>query len=238
MDAFLQAAIDEAQTGAGRGGHPHRLGSGDRRARSSAGGTTAGCNAAAPSCTPRWTAWKTAAGSRHATIVVRFSIPRFRPATCAAGRPCSIGFGRIVIGENQTFQGPEEYVRSRGVQLDIRNDPDCIRLDARIHRRQTRTLERRHRRVTALCRRSAACRVIHRRAAGPPPSPPIASELRRAVARRYRHPAADKQTDSISTSVQSPRDARPRNCRAAPCRRTTGRSGERPIAGFRRRHRS
>ena len=35
---------------------------------------------------------------------------------------------RIVIGENVTFQGPEDYVRSQGVQLDIRQDPACIQL--------------------------------------------------------------------------------------------------------------
>jgi cytosine deaminase len=35
---------------------------------------------------------------------------------------------KIVIGENQTFEGPEEYVRSRGVELVILNEPECIQL--------------------------------------------------------------------------------------------------------------
>jgi cytosine deaminase len=35
---------------------------------------------------------------------------------------------RIVIGENVTFKGPEEYVRSQGVQLEVRQDPACIQL--------------------------------------------------------------------------------------------------------------
>ena len=35
---------------------------------------------------------------------------------------------RIVIGENTTFRGPEDYVRSRGVELVIVNDPECIAL--------------------------------------------------------------------------------------------------------------
>jgi cytosine deaminase len=35
---------------------------------------------------------------------------------------------RIVIGENVTFRGPEDYVRSQGVQLDVRQDPTCIQL--------------------------------------------------------------------------------------------------------------
>ena len=35
---------------------------------------------------------------------------------------------RIVIGENKTFQGPEEYVRSRGVLLENLNDAECIEM--------------------------------------------------------------------------------------------------------------
>jgi cytosine deaminase len=35
---------------------------------------------------------------------------------------------RIVVGENVTFQGPEDYVRSQGVKVEILNDATCIRL--------------------------------------------------------------------------------------------------------------
>jgi cytosine deaminase len=35
---------------------------------------------------------------------------------------------RIVIGENRTFQGPEDYVRSRGVELEIVDDAECYQL--------------------------------------------------------------------------------------------------------------
>ena len=34
----------------------------------------------------------------------------------------------VVIGENKTFQGPEDYLRSRGVDLHIENDANCIRI--------------------------------------------------------------------------------------------------------------
>ena len=34
----------------------------------------------------------------------------------------------IVVGENKTFQGPEEYVRSRGADVQIVNDSRCIAL--------------------------------------------------------------------------------------------------------------
>jgi len=33
---------------------------------------------------------------------------------------------RVVVGENSTFQGPEEYLRARGVELEIHNEPECI----------------------------------------------------------------------------------------------------------------
>ena len=35
---------------------------------------------------------------------------------------------RIIVGENKTFQGPEEYVRSRGVELTIADNEECIQL--------------------------------------------------------------------------------------------------------------
>jgi cytosine deaminase len=38
---------------------------------------------------------------------------------------------RIVIGENRTFRGPEDYSVSRGVQLDVVDDTECFDLMAR-----------------------------------------------------------------------------------------------------------
>jgi cytosine deaminase len=35
---------------------------------------------------------------------------------------------RIIVGENVTFQGPEEYVRSQGVNVEILQDPECIKM--------------------------------------------------------------------------------------------------------------
>jgi hypothetical protein len=34
----------------------------------------------------------------------------------------------VVIGENRTFQGPEDYLRSRGVELEIVDDSECFEL--------------------------------------------------------------------------------------------------------------
>jgi cytosine deaminase len=38
------------------------------------------------------------------------------------------GIPRVVIGENRTFRGEEELLRSRGVAVDVLDDPDCERL--------------------------------------------------------------------------------------------------------------
>jgi cytosine deaminase len=34
----------------------------------------------------------------------------------------------VVIGENRSFRGEEELLRSRGVSLDVVDDPDCAEL--------------------------------------------------------------------------------------------------------------
>src|SRR4051812_49269815 len=50
------------------------------------------------------------------------------PCDMCSGTALLYRIPRIVIGENQTFRGPEDYVRSRGVTLDVVNDPECIQL--------------------------------------------------------------------------------------------------------------
>src|SRR6516225_10107862 len=50
------------------------------------------------------------------------------PCDMCSGAALLYKIPKIVIGENQTFQGPEEYVRQRGIVLEIDNDPQCIRL--------------------------------------------------------------------------------------------------------------
>ncbi len=50
------------------------------------------------------------------------------PCDMCSGTALLYKIPRIVIGENQTFRGPEDYVRSRGVELEVVQHPDCIRL--------------------------------------------------------------------------------------------------------------
>ena len=50
------------------------------------------------------------------------------PCDMCSGTALLYRIPRIVIGENRTFRGPEDYVRSRGVELEVVQHPDCIRL--------------------------------------------------------------------------------------------------------------
>jgi creatinine deaminase len=50
------------------------------------------------------------------------------PCDMCSGTVLLYGIPRIVIGENKTFRGPEDYLRSRGVRLEIIEDEACIRL--------------------------------------------------------------------------------------------------------------
>ena len=50
------------------------------------------------------------------------------PCDMCSGAALLYGIPRIVVGENRTFQGPEDYVRGRGVDLEILDDPACIEL--------------------------------------------------------------------------------------------------------------
>ena len=50
------------------------------------------------------------------------------PCDMCSGTALLYKIPKIVVGENVTFQGPEEYVRSRGVELVILNDPECIQI--------------------------------------------------------------------------------------------------------------
>jgi cytosine deaminase len=50
------------------------------------------------------------------------------PCDMCSGTALLYRIPKIVIGENRTFQGPEDYVRSRGVELVIADDAECIQL--------------------------------------------------------------------------------------------------------------
>ena len=50
------------------------------------------------------------------------------PCMMCTGTIIQFGISRVVIGENETFGGNEDFLRSRGVEVIIAEDPDCIAL--------------------------------------------------------------------------------------------------------------
>jgi creatinine deaminase len=50
------------------------------------------------------------------------------PCMMCTGTIIQFGIPRVVIGENTTFGGNEDLLRSRGVEVIIADDPDCIAL--------------------------------------------------------------------------------------------------------------
>lgn len=50
------------------------------------------------------------------------------PCAMCTGAILLYGIPRVVIGENQTFMGEEDLLRSRGVQVEVVQDPRCVAL--------------------------------------------------------------------------------------------------------------
>ena len=50
------------------------------------------------------------------------------PCDMCSGAVLLYGIGKVVVGENRTFQGPEEHLRARGVDLEIVDDSECRRM--------------------------------------------------------------------------------------------------------------
>ena len=68
---------------------------------------------------------------RRATMYTTLS-----PCDMCTGAILLYGIPRVVMGENRTFVGGEDYLRSRGVEVVDLDDPDCIELMAEFIRRR------------------------------------------------------------------------------------------------------
>jgi creatinine deaminase len=125
MDEFLQAAVDEAKQGRAEGGIPigsvlvidgRIVGRGHNR-RVQQGSAVLHAEMDALENAGRLTA----ADYRRSVLYSTLS-----PCDMCSGAVLLYGIPRVVVGENRTFKGPEEYVRSRGVEVDVVDDPSCV----------------------------------------------------------------------------------------------------------------
>jgi cytosine deaminase len=126
-DSFMQAAIEEAKKGLAEGGIPigsvlviegKIVGRGHNR-RVQKGSAILHAEMDALENAGRLKAKDYQRAVLYSTL---------SPCDMCSGTALLYKIPKIVIGENHTFQGPEDYVRSRGVELVLLNDPECIQM--------------------------------------------------------------------------------------------------------------
>ncbi len=129
VDEFMQAAIAEAEAGLSEGGIPigsvlvHQgriIGRGHNRRVQKGSAILHGEMDALENA------------GRHPAQVYRESTiyTTLSPCSMCSGAIMLYGIPRVVIGENVSFMGDEDLLRSRGVQLTVVNDARCVQLMA------------------------------------------------------------------------------------------------------------
>ncbi len=126
-DPFLSAAIDEARLGSQEGGIP--IGSvlvldGEIVGR----GHNRRVQRGSPILHAEMDCFENAGRLRAEEYRRCVLYSTLSPCDMCSGASLLYQVPHIIVGENKTFQGPEEYVRSRGVKLEIVQDAECIEL--------------------------------------------------------------------------------------------------------------
>ncbi|KPW34316.1 cytosine deaminase [Pseudomonas syringae] len=124
MDAFMQAAIDEAQLGLDEGGIPigsvivHAgkiIGRGHNRRVQEGSATRHGEMDALENA-----GRQPASVYREAVLYTTLS-----PCAMCSGAILLYGIRKVIVGENQSFMGEEALLRSRGVQIEVLDNERC-----------------------------------------------------------------------------------------------------------------
>lgn len=127
MDEFVQAALQEARQGLAEGGIPigailvhsgRILGRGHNQ-RVQRGSAVLHAEMDALERAGRLAAPVYRASTLYTTL---------SPCAMCSGAILLYGIRRVVIGENRTFLGGEDLLRSRGVVVVVLDDPECIQL--------------------------------------------------------------------------------------------------------------
>ncbi|NWL78307.1 tRNA-specific adenosine deaminase [Pseudomonas taiwanensis] len=127
MDPFMQAAIEEARQGLAEGGIPigsvivHKgriIGRGHNRRIQEGSAIKHG----------EMDAFENA--GRQPASVYREAVlyTTLSPCSMCSGAILLYGIPKVIIGENRTFLGEEELLRARGVELEVLQDAECVKL--------------------------------------------------------------------------------------------------------------
>lgn len=69
------------------------------------------------------------AGRLPASVYARATmVTTLSPCDMCTGAILLYGIPKVVIGENRTFYGGEDYLRQRGVEVTVLDDPECVAL--------------------------------------------------------------------------------------------------------------
>lgn len=127
MDPFMQAAIDEAQLGLAEGGIPigsvivHNgqiIGRGHNRRVQEGSAIKHG----------EMDALENAGRQSAKTYKESVLYTTLSPCAMCSGAILLYGIPKIVVGENQTFMGEEQLLRSRGVEVDVVQNQTCVHM--------------------------------------------------------------------------------------------------------------
>ena len=127
MDPFLEAAIAEAQKGLQAGGIP--IGSvlvldGEIVGR----GHNQRVQKKSPVLHAEMDCLENAGRLAAADYARSTLYSTLSPCDMCSGAILLYGIPRVIVGENRTFQGPEEHLRSRGVAVEIVDNTECVQL--------------------------------------------------------------------------------------------------------------
>ena len=127
MDPFLEAAIAEAQKGLQAGGIP--IGSvlvldGEIVGR----GHNQRVQKKSPVLHAEMDCLENAGRLAAADYAGSTLYSTLSPCDMCSGAILLYGIPRVIVGENRTFQGPEEHLRSRGVAVEIVDNAECVQL--------------------------------------------------------------------------------------------------------------
>ena len=127
MEVFLKAAYEEAQKGLEEGGIPigsvivyngKIIGRGHNR-RVQRGSTV---------LHGEMDAFENA-GRQAANVYRECALyTTLSPCPMCSGAIMLYGIPKVIVGENRTFMGDETLLRSRGIDVEVVQDPDCIRM--------------------------------------------------------------------------------------------------------------
>ena len=128
---FLKIAYDEAKSGFDSGGCP--IGSVlARRGQEVSRGHNQRVQQGDPIAHGEMDALRKAGRQKTYRDTVLYTT--LSPCMMCSGTIVQFGIPRVVIGENKTFGGNEEFLRDHDVEVVIVDDPDCIELMERFIR--------------------------------------------------------------------------------------------------------